>query len=257
MENDHHQQVLNFIICLQLWKKVTESFVFITLVIAEGLQGYMCVYVTIFYSIRGTYSSAAIIKCRKTKENNWGRNWGLNDCWFWAPPPIMRQISSSKSVLHINLAYHNTQNTHPSNWYLSFKTLNIQCQQYQPRQQFHSKSYLLVSSWVFCFTLQTILHIAHRVLLIIVPAQRILIQSDQRKWPPTKWLGGASVTGRHCWGRTVLWRASWKAMLLVLQGLQDSDTSDSGETVSNWLNVDSFQHPFYVLCLYLWKNRLS
>lgn len=92
-------------------------------------------YVTIFYSIRGIYSPTAIIKCRKTiKENNWGRNWGLNDCWFRAPPPIMRQTSSTKSILHISLVYHNIQNTHPSNWYLSFKTLNIQCQQYQPRQ---------------------------------------------------------------------------------------------------------------------------
>lgn len=139
----------------------------------------------------------------------------------------MRQTSSGKSVLHISLAYHNTQNTNPSNWYLSSKTLNIQCQQYQPRQQFHSKSYLLGLSWAVCFALQTILHIARRLLLIIVPAQRISIQSDQSGHQSG--CVGASVTGWHSWAHWSLQNCPMESILESSvtgnAGLQDSDTS--------------------------------
>lgn len=147
-----------------------------------------------------------------------------------APPPIMRQTSSSKSVLRISLAYHNTQNTHPSSWCLSFKTLNIQCQQYQPRQQFHSESYLLVLSWALCFALQTTLHIACRLLLIIFPAQSILIQSDQTKWPPTKWLWGASVTGCHSWDH-------WSWQNCPMESILKSNATSSAGTARQWHTV--------------------
>lgn len=134
----------------------------------------------------------------------------------------MSQTSSGVSVLRICLAYYNTHKTYPSNSYLSFKTLNIQCQQYQD-SNFTPRA--ISQFWVgLCSTLQTTLRITCRVLLIIVPAQSILIQSGQTTGCEVPLLQSVTAGPTECY-RTVLWRAYRKVTLLVMQGLEDSDTS--------------------------------
>lgn len=135
----------------------------------------------------------------------------------------MSQTSSGESVLPICLAYYNTQKTHPPNWYLSLKTLNIQCQQYQPRQQFHSKSYLLGLSRAFCSTRQTTLRTACRIFLITVPSQSTLIQSGQR----TEWLWGASGTGCHSWDH-------WTLQNRLMESILKSDATSTAGTGRQW-----------------------
>lgn len=118
--------------------------------------------------------------------------------------------------------------THPTgispskHWIFNASSINLDSN-FTPRA-------LLVLSWAPCFPLQAVLHTACRLLLIIDPAQRTLIQSDQKKWPPTKWLWGASVTGCLSWDH-------WSLQNCPVESILKSSTTGNAGTARQWYIV--------------------
>lgn len=170
-------------------------------------------------SIGGMYTFAAV---KKMQKGNKGKVTGEETQDYMAVVFKLHLPSRAKHQVVYQLcvsAWHTTthaKHTHPTrispskHWIFNASSINLDSN-FTPRA--------ISRFWVgLCSTLQTTLRVTCRVLLIIVPAQSILIQSGQT----TKWLWGVSVTRCHSW-------AHWMLQNCPMESLLKSDaTSNAG-----------------------------